>query len=48
MKSFKSFSIFTNSTYVNIQSNLYQEVTFGMKKMWPYKTGDLLNEVQYI
>ena len=33
-----------NCTY----SNLYQEVTFGTKKMWPYKTGDLLKEIQLI
>jgi len=32
----------------NLQSNLYQEVTFGTKKKWPYKRGDLLKEVQYI
>jgi len=30
-----------------IKSNLYKEVTFGTKKC-PYKTGDLLKEVQFI
>jgi len=34
--------------YLNIQSNLYLEVTFGTKKKWPYKTGDLLKEVEFI
>ena len=32
----------------NKQSNLYEEVIFGTKKMWPYKTGDLLKEGQFI
>ena len=37
------------SNYCNdIQTNLYQEVTFGKKKKWPYKTGDLLKEAQFI
>ena len=31
-----------------IQTNLYYEVTFGTKKKWPHKTGDLLKEVQFI
>jgi hypothetical protein len=31
-----------------VKSNLYQEVTFGTKKTSPYKTGDLLKEVQFI
>jgi hypothetical protein len=35
-------------TWNNIQSNLYWEVTFGTKKNWAYKTGDLLKEVQFI
>ena len=30
------------------QSNLYQEVTFGIKQNWPYKTGDIMTEVQFI
>jgi len=30
------------------QSNLYYEVTFGSKKKCPYKTGDLLKEVEFI
>ena len=34
--------------YQKIQSNLYLEVIFGKKKKWPYKTGDLLKEVQFI
>jgi len=34
--------------YLYIQSNLYSEVTFWTKKKWPYKTGDLLKEVQFI
>ena len=29
-------------------SNLYSEVTFGTKKKWSFKTGDLLKEVQFI
>jgi len=32
----------------NKQSNLYSVVTFGTMKKWPYKTGDLLKEVQFI
>jgi hypothetical protein len=32
----------------DIQSNLYLEVTFETKRKWPYKTGDLLKEVQLI
>ena len=31
-----------------MQSNLYQEVTFRTNKKWPYKTGDLVNEVQFL
>ena len=32
---------------VHVQSNLYSEVmTFETTKKWPYKTGDLLKEVQ--
>jgi hypothetical protein len=27
---------------------VYLEVTFGTKKKWPYKTGGLLKEVQFI
>jgi len=27
---------------------MYEEVTTGTKKNWPYKTGDLLKEVQLI
>ena len=34
--------------YIQLQSNLYQEVTFGKRKTWPCKTGDLLKEVQII
>ena len=30
-----------------IQSILYQEVTFGTKSQWPFKTGDLLKEVKF-
>ena len=33
---------------INIQSSLYIEVTTGTKKNWPYKTGDLLKEAQFI
>ena len=29
---------------LHIQLNLYEEVTFGTKKKWPFKTGDLLKE----
>ena len=29
-----------------IQSNLCKEVTFGTKKKWSFKTGDILKEVQ--
>jgi hypothetical protein len=36
------------SVYRYIQSDLYQEVIFGTKKMWPYKIGDLLKEIQFI
>ena len=25
-----------------VQSNMYEEVTFGTKKKWSYKSGDLL------
>jgi len=32
---------------ITLQSNLYQEVTIGTKEKWPYKTGDLLKEVQF-
>ena len=32
----------------SIQSHLYLEVTFGTQKKWPYKTGDLLKEVQFV
>jgi hypothetical protein len=38
---------FTKEYYLTIQSNLYLEVTFGTKKNWPYKTGDLLKEVKF-
>jgi len=33
----------TTCPYINmeVQSNQYEEVTFGTKKMWPCKTGDL-------
>ena len=31
-----------------VQSNLYQEVTFGTKKKWPDETGDLLKDIQFI
>ena len=31
-----------NRCFNEIQSNLYQEVTFGTKKNRPYKTGGLL------
>jgi hypothetical protein len=30
-----------------VQSNLYEEVSFGTKTKWPYKTGDLLKEVDF-
>jgi len=32
----------------DLQSNLYKKVSFGTKKRWPYKTGDLIKEVQFI
>ena len=31
-----------------MQSILNYEVTFGSKKKWPYKTGDILKEVPFI
>jgi hypothetical protein len=31
-----------------LQSNLYEEVTFETKKKWSFKTGDLLKEGQFI
>ena len=31
-----------------IQSNLYVEVTVGTHRKWPFKTGDLLKELQFI
>jgi hypothetical protein len=31
-----------------VLSNLYKEVTIGRKKKWPYKTGDLLRNIQFI
>ena len=31
-----------------IQSSMYLGVTFGTKKSWSFKTGDLLKEVQFI
>jgi hypothetical protein len=30
-----------------LQSNLHYEVSFGTKKKWLYKTGDLLKEVKF-
>jgi hypothetical protein len=33
---------------LDIQTNLNKEVTFGTKTKWPYKTGDLLKDVQFI
>ena len=35
-------------TFCIIQSNPYYEVTFGTKKKWSFKTGNLLKEVQFI
>jgi len=32
---------------INLQSNLHKEVTFGTKKKWPYKTGDLLKRFNF-
>ena len=34
--------------FLHIQSDLYYEDTFGTKKTWSFKTGDLLKEVQFI
>ena len=34
--------------YIYTQSNLFYEVTFGTKRKWSFKTGDLLIEVQFI
>jgi hypothetical protein len=31
-----------------VLSNLYKEVTIGRKNKWPYKTGDLLRNIQFI
>jgi hypothetical protein len=36
-----------NHMVIHLQSNLYWEVTFGREKKWPYKTGDLLKQVQF-
>ena len=33
---------------LEIQSILYEEVTFGTNNKWPYKTDVLLNQVQFI
>ena len=30
---------------MTVQSNMFQEVTFGTKKKWSFKTGDCLIEV---
>ena len=30
-----------------VQSKLYYKVAFGTKIKWPYKTGDLLKEIQF-
>jgi hypothetical protein len=37
-----------NTTGMTIQSKLYKEITVGTKIKWPYKTGDLFKEVQFI
>ena len=39
--------LYTPNMYI-VQLNLNYEVTFGRKKKWPYKKGDLLNEVQFL
>ena len=43
-----NFIIKKNSGCNYRQTFIKRSVTFGTRKKWPYKTGDLLKEVQFV